>query len=459
LPPYNNKDDVNIPFSKNGHKLVGWTPPYAPPELLVQHIDYSKIIGHQIDVYCWAMTFYIMISKRAGGNENFAIPERKTPEQHEQFIESVKANEALKKFDSTGKFREVIIESLKYTPGTRPSYAEIFGKLSEFEYLPKGDNLHLFIAYYMMGYHYDSFLGNYEEALKYYLKAEKYINAENIEFKDRVNFYLSFVKVNERLGFHEKSKAYIEQIVSFISNWNGMNLDGTFAIIYESIDHFYESLCHSPQTMPYYKKLFKSICKAYDTASCQYACFLYKDGYADANIRSISSDAAKRIEDGKKRMLVAEQISKNFLFDKNHELEKSFNNCKIFDLEKLYVEKMEKYEIEGYDKPDERVGKIFDMLHISMVEKHEIIFRLFPLILDLWKILKNMYSDSKHYKKSIKITSRMAQALNFPFIKNIPERIIVDLGKYILMECLLLFLTALNILENATRIYVYIKNH
>lgn len=131
------KDQVVSPLGKM-KMPKGFTYDYSPPEFILEfrknkEANYSKIIGSKVDIYCWAMTFFAIITNM---NQSAIHKIREehgfdSEEKYDSFMLKIEQNEKFLEFDSD--IYEAIISCLQYDPETRPTFRQLLEILSKFD--------------------------------------------------------------------------------------------------------------------------------------------------------------------------------------------------------------------------------------------------------------------------------------------------------------------------------------
>ena len=106
---------------------------YCPPEILNNEMS---LIRSAIDVYCWGMIFYSLMSGKYPGileEENKKFKEGKNEKIYEEFLVMVRETrmKGEKADQVNNKLLPLIVQCLAWNPKTRPSFAELLKGLEK----------------------------------------------------------------------------------------------------------------------------------------------------------------------------------------------------------------------------------------------------------------------------------------------------------------------------------------
>eukprot|EP01022_Parablepharisma_sp_SALTPOND_P004128 TRINITY_DN1180_c0_g1_i7.p3 TRINITY_DN1180_c0_g1~~TRINITY_DN1180_c0_g1_i7.p3 ORF type:complete len:199 (+),score=15.07 TRINITY_DN1180_c0_g1_i7:370-966(+) len=115
------------PLGTKENFISGYTPEYAPPEFLRGVRDGREFIGSKIDVYCWGMSFYQLITKMDNIELGRLMKHRIDIEENDYnlFLDKVRTNKKLREFDPKEEISSIISGWLKYNPEERLTFEAI----------------------------------------------------------------------------------------------------------------------------------------------------------------------------------------------------------------------------------------------------------------------------------------------------------------------------------------------
>jgi len=127
-------------------KVTAFTPEFAPPEVLVMEntlIKKSNMKSFlpEIDVYCWAMSFFAIFTNRTNTNLKDYIKNYKTRSEgdYKEFMQIVKDSfgslkpESIKEAELMKVVSNLLTRALEYEPKERPIIKDAIREMKEFE--------------------------------------------------------------------------------------------------------------------------------------------------------------------------------------------------------------------------------------------------------------------------------------------------------------------------------------
>eukprot|EP01022_Parablepharisma_sp_SALTPOND_P000651 TRINITY_DN1037_c0_g1_i1.p1 TRINITY_DN1037_c0_g1~~TRINITY_DN1037_c0_g1_i1.p1 ORF type:complete len:833 (-),score=81.63 TRINITY_DN1037_c0_g1_i1:198-2696(-) len=247
---YEARASVFEPVGAKAEEIRGFTRLYGPPEVLrdVSSGEKQRIqewIGNSVDVYCWGMSFYQIITKMDSGRLKKLRSTHSTDDaaQYKRFVDVVLKTKELSELDPTNSIQGAIISCLQYDPKERPTFSRIRKLLSEIESVEGyGSNLASATIHNFMAIAHAKHVGDYKEALGY---AEKSLHIFEVELgkhnENTANAYQTVGNVHDKFGNHKSALENYTKALDILKKAgegpNVANLYNNIGIAYSELDN------------------------------------------------------------------------------------------------------------------------------------------------------------------------------------------------------------------------------
>ncbi len=199
---------------------------YTPPELLPETIDpevaSSTLLASKVDVYCWGITFYLLLTGMSTAELNSLregqakITEK---EYNEGFLAEVKARKELREFTPKVNMAEIIAACLRYNSSERCSFEQIeqwLEPISEFTYRTSEEAAEMYLE---IGGAYNFVVGSKTSSLRY---LQKSLDMKNKSGSDFATLRRCMGMVSSSTCDNEKALEYYKKVLDIQQKTPGL---------------------------------------------------------------------------------------------------------------------------------------------------------------------------------------------------------------------------------------------